>query len=199
MQVKLKTSLRLLQDYFKTFFRLIQFNWALTQINFNSNSELGTTQIKLVSLISFASLMPLLSLISVEFLISLASLIASVDMMTLVSLKSLIPMTKLSFCIDSFRIFWELSALFHILENYSFLSKMKLPTNRVVSLDPHQTSTPLTSAKSPSLSFCLRSLHLVCLIEFSILGHTFCPPSDGGWLLSLRFAVRRSLGWANYC
>ena len=38
------------QHYFEeaTIFRLIQFNWASTQLNFNSNSELGTTQLKLV-------------------------------------------------------------------------------------------------------------------------------------------------------
>ena len=41
---------RFLQDYFKTV-RLIKFNWASTQLNFNSNSELGTTQLKLVILI----------------------------------------------------------------------------------------------------------------------------------------------------
>ena len=52
MEFKLKTSSRLLQDYFKTIFRLIQFNWASTQLNFKSNSELGTTQLKLVSAIT---------------------------------------------------------------------------------------------------------------------------------------------------
>ena len=44
MEANLKTSSRLQQDNFKTIFRLIQFNWALTQLNLNSNSELGTTE-----------------------------------------------------------------------------------------------------------------------------------------------------------
>ena len=43
-----QTSSRFLQDYFKTIVRLTQFNWASTQLNINSNSELGTIQLKLV-------------------------------------------------------------------------------------------------------------------------------------------------------